>query len=354
MKYLLLILLSFTGTIQAQETEIQAPIRNFEKLWDTFSERYANFSEKGVDWQQVYQAYRPLIDSSTTNEELFEVCCRMVQELNDGHVTIDPGFNSEIECGPPYDFQFEGEFPTAQDRMKFAAVLDKTLAAHGFSAPVRIELDEETNFQYRVSDAFGYLRLDEMTEKNTYGKFARSLDQAIGAFQDKEAVIIDLLFNGGGWDHISYVLASRLILKGTEVGHFVRTRQKGKDTYTPMKFKQVKARGKNQYVQPIVILTSDFTASAAEVFLLLMLDLPHVTIVGDTTEGIFSDMYEFKLPNNWEVSLSHQQFFSQKMVNYEGKGIPPDVRVLNTRKDIQRQKDAVMEAAISFLQQGSE
>ena len=73
-----------------------------------------------------------------------------------------------------------------------------------------------------------------------------------------------------------------------------------------------------QFVQSIVILTSDYTASAAEVFLLLMKDLPYVTIVGDHSEGIFSDVYEFKLPNKWEIGLSHQQFFSMDSTNYEG------------------------------------
>lgn len=335
----------------AQESEVDDPIRNFEELWSVFSLRYANFSEKGIDWNQLYKVYRPLIDSSTTNIELFEVCCMMLHELNDGHVTIDPGFASEIECGAPYEFQLEAEFPLAQDWLQFSNVITTTLIANGFSEAISCNFSEETHFQYQTSDSFGYLRLDEMTEKITFGQFGRSLDAAIEAFQGKKGVIIDLRFNGGGWDYIAYKLASRFIAQGIEVGHYERTRLKGKNTYTKMKYKRVKARGKSQYDQSIVILTSDFTASAAEVFLLLMQDLPNVTIVGDSTEGIFSDMYEFSLPNNWQVSLSHQQFFSKEMINYEGEGIAPDIRVLNTREDLRRQKDAVVEAAIATLRE---
>ena len=278
--------------------------------------------------------------------ELFEVCCSMLQELNDGHVTIEPNFNdNDIECGPPYEFRYDTEFASNYEIKQFELVVSHELEKNGFSASIREELSEDTNFQYRYSKSLGYLRLDEMTERITFGKFQRTIDQAIETFQDKEGVIIDLRFNGGGWDHISYILASRFIPSGQSIGHYERTRIKGKSEYTKMKYRKVKSKGKNQFIKPVVILTSDFTASAAEVFLLLMKELPNVAIIGDETEGIFSDMYEFKLPNRWKVSLSHQQYFSEAKVNYEGMGIPPDITVLNSRSDIRDQGDPVLNKA---------
>jgi len=80
-----------------------------------------------------------------------------------------------------------------------------------------------------------------------------------------------------------------------------------------------------------------------------MKELPNVTIIGDTTEGIFSTMYEFTLPNHWEVSLSNEQFFSEAKNNYEGLGIAPDIKVVNSRIDIENQNDPVIEMAISHL-----
>ena len=80
------------------------------------------------------------------------------------------------------------------------------------------------------------------------------------------------------------------------------------------------------------------------------MDLPNVTIVGDTTEGIFSDMYEFKLKNGWEVSLSHQKFFARDMANYEGVGIEPAIKVLNTYSDAISGKDVVIDKAIEVLE----
>ncbi len=82
-----------------------------------------------------------------------------------------------------------------------------------------------------------------------------------------------------------------------------------------------------------------------------MKQLSHVTIIGDETEGIFSDMYEFKLPNKWKVTLSHQQYFSEDKENYEGRGISPNFRVVNTKADILNQVDPVIQKALNYLKE---
>lgn len=336
--------------ITAQQDEIQDPIKNFEKLWSEFDLRYANFELKQVDWKQAYEQYRPQINDRTDNKKLFEVSCMMLQELNDGHVTIAPDFTeNDIECGPPYTFQLEETFNTDDKLRQFERVIQATRIKNGFTETTKWDLSEESNFQYCTSPSLGYLRMDEMTEKITFGKYKSAIDNAMQSFQNKKGIIIDLRFNGGGWDHAAYQLASRLTPKGEMLCHFERTRKKGKQGFTPLKLKTVKSKGKKQYIGEIVILTSDFTASAAEVFVLLMKDLPNVTIIGDRTEGIFSDMFEFNLPNKWTVTLSHQQFFSRDTVNYEGKGIAPDIKILNSEENLKTQSDVVLETAIQFL-----
>jgi len=328
-----------------QVTEINQPIKNFDFLWQTFQDRYANFDLKKVDWQAVYGKYRPSINETTTNQQLFEASCTMLQELRDGHVEIVPGFNeTDIECGPPYTFNFEEEFTTADDERAFGKVMDKTLLAHGFSKRNDRQVSEEANFQYRISSTYGYLRIDEMPESRL-GKMRlnKRLNESMKAFQNKDAVIIDLRFNGGGWDKSAYAIANRFVNK--------KQIERGTNQFKKLKTWTLKPKGNVQFNKQIVILTSDDTASAAEVFILALSQSPNVTLIGSGTEGIFSDMDYFKMPNKWAVSLSHMQFFSAKMVNYEGIGFEPTIQVENSRQDLVTGKDAVIEKTMAFLKQ---
>jgi len=247
-KFIILIFLSITEIANSQINEVDSPIENFEILWDEFNNRYANFQLKQVNWNKAYNKYRPLINENTTNKELFDICCTMLQELNDGHVTIQSDFNEDnINCGPPYTFSLRTEFNSKDKFREFESVINSELMNYGFSEPVKKRLSAETHFQYRVSDSFGYLRLDEMTEKRNFCKFKRAVDKSIKAFSQKQGVIIDLRFNGGGEDENAYNLASRFIPKGKDIGHYKRTRINGKNEYTEMEFKKVNSNGKNQF-----------------------------------------------------------------------------------------------------------
>lgn len=77
-----------------------------------------------------------------------------------------------------------------------------------------------------------------------------------------------------------------------------------------------------------------------------MKELPNVTIVGENSRGIYSDMYGFELPNKWLVSLSHQRYYNAAMVCNEGSGTPVDIVVKNTREDLVTMSDPVLVKAI--------
>jgi C-terminal processing protease CtpA/Prc len=49
------------------------------------------------------------------------------------------------------------------------------------------------------------------------------------------------------------------------------------------------------------------------------------TRIGSRTEGVFSDILDKTLPNEWEFGLSSEVYQTLKGINYEGLGIPPDV-----------------------------
>jgi len=64
------------------------PEKNFEELWTTFYNRYPFFDIRNVDWQEQYDRCRPEVTIATTDEELFDILCRLLAPLNDGHVNL--------------------------------------------------------------------------------------------------------------------------------------------------------------------------------------------------------------------------------------------------------------------------
>lgn len=327
------------STVNAQKMADDI-VYNFEKLWSEFDNRYANFELKSVDWDSIYDKYRLQINENSKSNELFDVSCEMLKELNDGHISLEGKTNvKDRYCGIENKVHIISEFKSFNNLRK---VVDKSLKENGFSP--FIDKKENGLIYFTISDNYGYLRIDEM-EGFAIGEIKKSMKHAIKTFQDKKGLIIDVRFNGGGADLISYKIAGRFVDK-EKLGHYKRTRIYGTSDFTKLEPWYLKPKGRKQFTNPIIILTSDWSASATEIFILAMKELPYVTIIGDTTEGILSDMYPFKLPNGWKVTLSHQQYFSTKMVNYEGRGIEPDFKVLNYKKD---NSDTVLLKAIEIL-----
>lgn len=352
---ILLLVLTFSKAY-GQDYQIEEPIKNFDKLWNVFNDRYANFELKNIDWDDIYVKYRPLINENTSNDSLFKVCNQMLLELQDGHVNlIQYGKKGKIinkgNDGSPSIFL--QHFPLSKEENpnihQLLKTTDKTLNAHGFS---KIGISRKGSMEYLKSKDYGYLRILSMGNLSL-SKYRKHTDNAVTAFENSKGMIIDVRFNGGGDDKVSFEIASRFTDK-KRIGHYKKERKKGTSTFKKTRTKYLEPSGENQFTKPIIILTSDLTASAAEVFTMIMKELPYVTIIGDNTNGIFSDMFDFRLPNGWLATLSHQQYFSAEMENYEGKGIEPDIKLLNKPEDVNNGIDPLIETGITELKKNNQ
>ena len=54
------------------------------------------------------------------------------------------------------------------------------------------------------------------------------------------------------------------------------------------------------------MIGSPDTASATEIFYMTMSTLPYVTLVGENSNVIYSDILSKSLPNGWEIRLSNE------------------------------------------------
>lgn len=343
------------------------PEKTFESFWQTFEDQYAFFELHNVNWHASYDQYRPKVNAQTSDDSLFSILCTMIKPLQDEHVTIifpRPTvlanlLNPARECTSPKPSRFLQEFPTKELREKFWTMVDQSLVKNGFD-PVKTigpKEDGEPLFHYTRSPTIGYIRFTrcnaslktEDDPKLDAEVGMKVFDNILEELNDTERIILDIRLNEGGNDEFSFALAGRFTDKKVP-GLIKQSRTGGYEEFGSPANWNIEPQGK-PYTKPVFVFTNDQSCSAADVFPLLMKALPQTRIVGEPSMGIFSDMYGFQLPNGWFASLSNERYSSPDMQCYEGKGVPVDVEIKNTRNDLVTLDDPVLDYVLKNSKQ---
>jgi carboxyl-terminal processing protease len=323
------------------------PEKNFESLWNTFHNRYPFFQLRHVDWKKQYDTYRPKVTKKTSDDDLFDIFCQMLDPLNDGHIELKTkggGHQKTRYFNPEKKPRFYREF-TRRDIKQLFKTTEKTLVGHGFGKPGETKA---WMLHYCRSQEFGYIRILEL-EGIKKRSLTAALDRIARDFSSLKGIIIDIRDNPGGEDGTAIAIINRFcdrrrvaFRRKTKIGP-------GKNDFTPLKTWYLEPQGDVRFTGPIVLLTCDSVFSGGEAFALAIRQLPHVTILGDHTNGIFSYQLEKKLPNGWEYRLSYQVYLSADMVCHEGRGVPVDIELLNKKADIENGIDPLITRAIKVL-----
>jgi hypothetical protein len=301
-----------------------------------------------------------MVNASTPNDSLFLFLSQMVSPFQDDHINIIIPNQRQFTSEKPS--RFLNEFPSDSMRQMFWQMVDTTLYQNGFpkiqgAGP---QFRGKKLFEYTFTSNYAYLRFtrcfvstetesDPPNDSALAGKF---LDSVLALFPPIEAMIIDVRVNIGGNDEFAYAVADRFTGKKL-LGHTKRVRNGGYEEFGPPQEWYIEPKGIKQITVPVAVLTNDQTASAGDVFAMIMKALPLVKTVGENTLGIYSDMYGFELPNKWLVSLSHQRYYAADGKCYEGAGTPVDKKVMNTKNDLQTGKDPVIITAINLLRKNN-
>jgi C-terminal processing protease CtpA/Prc len=77
---------------------------------------------------------------------------------------------------------------------------------------------------------------------------------------------------------------------------------------------------------------------------------PHVTRIGENTQGVFSDVLLRALPNGWIFGLPNEIYRTPSGETFDGPGIPPDRTVpVFAAADIALGRHPAMAAALQVL-----
>ncbi len=344
---------------------INTPTNNFQILWDTFNENYAFFDERNVDWQDQYTKYSPQIEDSMGLNAWFVVVAEMLEPLHDAHVTlwnadrglwqnsaILPSFIQHIidtcslENNPGVCMQ---EARTKLDTITYSyldtseSFLNQQLEFGKIKTKPHVayfNLKSMEGYNSTPSAQVGGLDMMDMEDPKRIDTFMQTWT---AENPDITTVIIDLRFNGGGQDENSMTWASWLVNETKEV---ITRKAKYGDGFTQPTTITIEPR-ESAFDGKIIILTSKYTVSAAETFLLAMQSYDHVHIVGEQTQGAFSDMLEKNLPNGFQFSLSNEVFSDMDGMVYEASGIPVNVEMQSySESELNDNRDLVLEQAI--------
>jgi carboxyl-terminal processing protease len=303
----------------------------FENLWTTFAQEFANFADRGVDWDALYAEHRPRVTRSTSDAELFQVLSDLLRPLNDSHVGLTAP-NQQVFLSNEHDRALTG-----RDRFDIRVVRDRYLE------PGHRTGRHDAYLYGKLRDQpIGYFYVRQIDGEFT--NFHRLLDE----YPNLTGYIIDLRQNGGGNHTHAFAGLGRLT---NQTRYVFRSRTKngtGVNDYTLWHEWHLQPVGRH-VDKPVVVLTDRRTPSAAERAVMALRTLPRVTVMGDTTNGSISTKIARELANGWYYSLTPQQVEMFVGLSYEGRGLAPDVVIRNELEDVRSGIDLVLEAAIERL-----
>jgi carboxyl-terminal processing protease len=332
-KILFTAIVSFLLT-SCEKVFIDPPVNNpeavFENLWNTFNEEYAPFEERNADWQVQYNSFRSMVNSETTDDELFLIISQMLSSLDDGHVTL-----------------------TAPGRDVFISnkIINELIDNELFSIPI-VKTYLETSYKVGEENSFIYGKIKNENVAYIYfdyvGENFFKLNDFLNEYANVNGYIIDLRHNQGGDFTYCFSEIGRLTNKSRYVFRSKTKNGKGSDDFTDWFEWHIYPEG--EYVdKPIIVLTDRYTISAGERSVMAFKTLPNVTLMGDTTNGAHGTMIGRELVNGWFYSLVPQKVELFDGKTYEGIGLAPDVFSKNSISEINNGIDMTLQKAIDKL-----
>lgn len=326
-----------------------SPVDNFEFFWHHFNEHYAFFELRGIDWDEVYAEYRPKLTDQTSSAELTSILAEIIEKFDDSHVALTAGEEDLSSVG-----EYKG---LAAEAIKYLvrsgeSNLDELFAPlyqqllEGREQLVNRYITAGALSKYQNSDAIswgvmsnnlGYLKItrehqmlasvadsnDVMALLANASKDLQDTDvvmqAAISALKNTDALIIDLRVNEGGYDKVSQKIASYFNDK-QRVFASKKSLNKGKVTE---EIQLTLDTVDTPYTKPIFVINGQSNVSAGEVLALALKSIPHVSLVGQSSNGSVSDVLGFTMPNGWTATLSHQVYTDALGGAVEGGGVIP-------------------------------
>ncbi len=313
------------------------PESNFELLWKDFDMYYAQFGIRNFNWDSVYTIIKPQT-ANITDKQLFNLLSDVVVDLNDMHVNLYSPYGTVSWKGWGH-----GKYPSSKliNPCKYLIC----------GSSQNSDVFEYREFKY---NNIGYIIIYTFSGSidggtNLYDDRYYFIDNILEQFKNKDGIIIDIRWNGGGNSSNAETVASRFTDK-KRLAYRLRSKNgPNKNDFSDWVNYYIEPKGSYQFTKPVVVLTSRLTSSSAEDYVMYMRELPNVTIVGDTTGGGTGSPVYRELPNGWSYRLSTAYAVTADNKLVDGLGIVPDVVIQTSIADSVSGVDRIIEKGIEIL-----
>lgn len=350
-----------------KQSENKDPIYNFEVFAENIKEHYAFLKLNNINWENLYNKQKDKIIENPTDVQLYKVIEETLEILNDNHAFLeatddvykeldklssmeDDDYENEKEDLPEYgDIQiarmvtkhhlqeeltkdYASWLPLIQwgklnDDIGYIQAQTMWLFADLDISEKRIE---ELGYVDAYVEAFHKI-FDDVYVKKEVEAVSKIMDMAMSDLSEMKAMVIDVRFNGGGQDAVSFEILSRFIANKKLQVATQKLRYGNQETAVlPLYIEGTE----NAFTKPVYVLTSQQTGSAAEAFSIATMAMDNVKRIGSATSGAMSTSLEKALPNGWVFAISNEIYMDNNGNNYENIGVPVDYE-LNYPKDRQ-------------------
>ncbi len=345
MKKIYFLLLSLTAFAFAscerafmEQDEPNDPVSVFDYLWNKLDQQYAFFDVKGVDWDSVYEVYRPMVYDEIELDSFFHVCGAMLNTLKDGHTNLISAFDVSHNDSVYYKMYAEKNIDEQVVMLNYLTVNYHTTGslAHNAIRDGKVAYIRYSSF------------MDAVTENN--------LAYLLNRYQDCDGLILDLRQNGGGsidnirqllsiFDNHGQALYQTQIKSGPEHDAFTELTTVHADSidYTDVFTEPA-------YTKPVAVLIDRGSYSATSFFAICTMAYDNIRLFGDYSGGGLGLPNGGALPNGWTYRFSITRTIAIDGGNYEN-GVPPQERVILDPSCTAQGIDNVIEAAADWIMQ---
>jgi carboxyl-terminal processing protease len=404
--------LAMSGTSRSLSPKDRMKV--FEKVWKDVDEHYYDPEFGGVDWKEIHQRYLPLVQATKDDQDFYAALDRMTGELHDAHtrfsspeqwkhhekhVGVSVGFRAGYVEGKVVVLDvlpdsnaaragvqtgmvvtaLDGQpiadrlaaaaktaLPSSTERITKLRILSDVFAAPletPFAATLQRADSSKFDVNYarqilsnaprvtaaKLASGFGYIRFDEF-EPSLVKDFKADLEN----LRSTPGLILDLRWNRGGVGSTLEAMAGYFFDRRTLFERRMTRKEVSASEHDGHHTEEMQyfvgRRGEQIYSGPIVILVSEYSASATEVFDAGMQDAGRATLVGGQSCGcVLGITHERAMKGGGVLEISEILWFSPKGRRLEGEGVIPDKIVVPTIVSLQKKQDVVLEESEKTL-----